>query len=386
MLGSGLLRGPVVAALAWVCAAGTALVLLPVLRIAANRLVVGTPLAGPDVLGWWLAPILAAGALGAGSLALGRARLPAIVALTAFAAAAILLALGLGEGAARRMAGQPPAARAGLSAGIWVVSALLAAGLGLAAQRSRVTGLGLLIPILLTLALGLAGHAGAFDSLSLAVEYAARRGAVNAAILEHLGLAGGALVLAAFTSVLLSLARRNQGLVEIVVGGIQVVPAVALLGALVALVSGLLRMVPALRDLGVSALGVGPALIGISAYLLLPLWRGLGTALHAPDPASLDAATALGLTPRQILLRLRLPIGAPILVGALRVAAVQSLGLATLGALIGAGGLGRIVFDGMAQFAPDLILLGAIPIVALSLATERGLSLVEDAARRRWHR
>lgn len=79
-----------------------------------------------------------------------------------------------------------------------------------------------------------------------------------------------------------------------------------------------------------------------------------------------------------------MPLGAPILIGALRVAAVQSLGLATLGALIGAGGLGRIVFDGMAQFAPDLILLGALPIVALSLATERALGLAEDAARRRW--
>ncbi|TXN19116.1 hypothetical protein FV220_25275, partial [Methylobacterium sp. WL19] len=72
------------------------------------------------------------------------------------------------------------------------------------------------------------------------------------------------------------------------------------------------------------------------------------------------------------------------LVGALRVAAVQSLGLATLGALIGAGGLGRIVFDGMAQFAPDLILLGAIPIILLSLAAEGSLSAVEASCRARW--
>lgn len=72
------------------------------------------------------------------------------------------------------------------------------------------------------------------------------------------------------------------------------------------------------------------------------------------------------------------------MIGALRVATVQGLGLATLGALIGAGGLGRIVFDGMAQFAPDLILLGALPIIALSLCAERALSLAEDAARWRW--
>jgi len=161
------------------------------------------------------------------------------------------------------------------------------------------------------------------------------------------------------------------------------VPAVALLGGLAALTGGLLRAVPPLRDLGLSALGPAPAIVGIAAYLLLPLWRGLAAALRAPDSASLDAAKALGLTRAQILLRLRLPLGAPQLVGALRVATVQALGLATLGALIGAGGLGRIVFDGMAQFAPDLILLGAIPIVAVSLMAERGLSALEGSLRAR---
>ena len=191
------------------------------------------------------------------------------------------------------------------------------------------------------------------------------------------------MLLALCGAVLLSLWRPGQGLVAILVGGIQVVPAVALFGALVALASGLLRAVPSLREAGFSALGPAPALVGIAAYLLLPLWRGLALALAAPDPATLDAAEALGLTPRKILFQVRLPIGAGILIGALRVACVQAIGLATLGALVGAGGLGGIVFDGMAQFAPDLILLGAIPIVVLSLAVERALSRVEDRVRRK---
>nr|WP_204262588.1 ABC transporter permease subunit [Methylobacterium sp. BTF04] len=360
-----------------------ALLTLPALRIAPNRLVVGTPVYGLEVFGWWVAAILASGALCVGLLVAATTRRRALVALGFLALCAILLALGLGAGAAHRMVGQPPAARASLGAGIWSAAALLSFTMGFAVQASRIAGLGLFVPVLLLAILGTAGHLGAFDSLSLAVEYAARREAVNEAVLQHLGLAGGAVLLGIAGAVLLSLWRRGQGLVAILVGGVQVIPAVALLGALVALVSGLLRLVPSLRDIGLSALGAGPALIGIAAYLLLPLWRGLATALRAPDPASLDAATGLGLTRSQILWRLRLPLGAPILVGALRVAAVQSLGLATLGALIGAGGLGRIVFDGMAQFAPDLILLGAIPIVALSLGAERGLSLAEDAARLR---
>lgn len=372
------------AGLGWICGLALCLVAFPVLLIAANRLVVGAAVAGPEGLGPWLGAILTAGALGALLLALGNGRPAALIALLLFGSAVLLLALGLGAGAERAMAGQPPAARASLGAGSWGAAMLLAGAMGLSIQRSRVPGLGILVPVALLGGLGLAGHRGAFDALSLAVEYAARREQVNAALLQHLGLAAGAILLACLVTLVLSLWRRGQGLIEAIVAGIQVVPAVALLGALVALVSGLLRAAPILRDLGLSALGAGPASIGIAAYLLLPLWRGLGTALHAPDPAILDAARGLGLTPRQILLRLRLPLGAPILIGALRVAMVQSLGLATLGALIGAGGLGRIVFDGMAQFAPDLILLGALPIVALSLGAERALSFAEEAARRRW--
>jgi osmoprotectant transport system permease protein len=353
----------------------------PLLVVAANRLVPGVPVTGQAVLGSALPAILACAALAAGLLVASPGRRAGGAALVLILTAVGLLAWGLGHGAAARMEGQPPAARAGLGAGAWLAALWFAAAIGASVRRVRLTGLGPGVVCGVVFALVLAGRAGAFDTLSLAVEYAARRETVQTALREHLALAGGGLGLAIPVVVILSLWRRGQDLVGIVVAGVQVVPAVALLGALVALTGGLLRIAPALRDLGVSALGPAPAMVGIAAYLLLPLWRGIAAALRAPDPDSLDAARALGLTRAQILLRLRLPLGAPQLVGALRVATVQALGLATLGALVGAGGLGRIVFDGMAQFAPDLILLGAVPIVALSLLAERVLSALEDRMR-----
>jgi osmoprotectant transport system permease protein len=194
------------------------------------------------------------------------------------------------------------------------------------------------------------------------------------------------LVLAAGLTGGLALWRRGRGTVDLTVSGLQVVPAVALLGGLVAGLSALLTAAPALRGYGISALGIGPALIGVAAYLLLPLWRGLQAARRATGPDNIAAARALGLTSGQILTTLRLPLGTPALIGGLRVATVQALGLATLGALVGAGGLGTLVFDGMAQFAPDLILLGALPIIALSLAAEGALGRLEAALRRRWPR
>ena len=322
--------------------------------------------------------------LGAALVAwVGRTRIAVLAATALVALALALLLLALGSSAGDLLAGAPPAARAGLASGAWGGLLLLGGGLAYLARRTAIPGLGLGLALAFVLFVVLAGSAGALASLSLAVEFAARRSAVGEALVRHLLLSGGAVLLAIGGAVLLSLWRRGQGLAEILVGGIQVVPAVALFGALVALASGLLRAFPVLREAGLSALGPAPAMIGIAAYLLLPLWRGLALALAAPDPATLDAAEAMGLTPRKILFRVRLPIGAGFLLGALRVACVQGIGLATLGALVGAGGLGGIVFDGMAQFAPDLILLGAIPIVVLSLIVERALSVAEDRLKRR---
>ncbi|TXM89122.1 MATE family efflux transporter, partial [Methylobacterium sp. WL103] len=116
--------------------------------------------------------------------------------------------------------------------------------------------------------------AGALGSLSLAVEFAARGPAVGGALVRHLLLSGGAVLMAVCGAVLLSLWRRGQGLVAILVGGIQVVPAVALLGALVALASGLLRAVGAARQ--AMFVTLGGALVTVGLDPLLIFGAGLG--------------------------------------------------------------------------------------------------------------
>ncbi|WP_238180497.1 ABC transporter permease [Methylobacterium haplocladii] len=358
---------------------------LPLLQIAANRLVVGTPVSAVAALGsrgWLVVGLCLLGGLLQGA---GRSRVVAFAALAAFSAALMLLAAGLGAAAADLVAGQPPAARARLASGSWVGLLLLSGLVAAAAARVRMPGSGWLTLAALMAGFVLLYASGAFDGLSLAMEYRARAGSVRAAVIQHLILSATAVALSALGCVLLYAWRPGRGAVEIAVNGLQVVPAVALLGGLVALTSGLLTAFPAMRSAGLSALGPGPAILAVAAYLLLPLWRGLEGALRAPDPATIDAARAIGLTSHQTLRDVRLPLGAPILVGALRVASVQSIGLATLGALVGAGGLGGIVFDGMSQFAPDLILLGALPVIGISLIVERALSLLENRVRQRWH-
>ena len=133
------------------------------------------------------------------------------------------------------------------------------------------------------------------------------------------------------------------------------------------------------RASGLGAIGPAPALIGVAVYLALPLLRGLVSGLRATDPGIVESAQAMGMTEMRMTLEVRIPLGLPILMSALRVAAVQSIGLMTLGGLIGAGGLGAIVFEGMSQLASDLIILGAIPIVILALIADMGLAWLSGA-------
>ncbi|MGE7418475.1 ABC transporter permease subunit [Methylobacterium tarhaniae] len=357
-----------------------ALVGLPFLTLAPNRLVPGSPvssgLAGAAAGGLALLAAL----LLAGPARPWRARLALLAALAAWCA----LLVGAGQGAAGLLAGKPQAARAALGSGAWLAGLALTGLAGEAARAALPRRGGLVAALLLLGLVSLAAWAGLLGSLSLAVEYRVRAGAVGEAVLHHIGLAGASLLLALAVSAPLALLHLRDGpaarLVDGLVSGIQVVPALALFAALVAGLSGLLTLVPALRALGLSAIGPVPAVIGTAAYLCLPLVRGLAAGLAAADPDVLAAARAMGLTRRDVLLRVRLPLGAPLLWGALRVAAVQSVGFATLGGLVGAGGLGALIFEGMAQFAQDLILLGALPVIGLALAVDAGLALLAGPA------
>jgi osmoprotectant transport system permease protein len=366
-------------ALGLAAGAGVAAVLswLPMLRLAANRLVDGTPISTLQAFGvtGWLSVALAA--IGAGLLAGRRSTAARWGALALLVAALVLFAHSLGEAASHLVLGQPPAVRARLASGAWIGLILIGAAVALAAARIDRKGLGLAVSAVLLVWFVLAYRSGRFDGISLAVEYQARKAAIGSALAQHLVLSGLSVLFAGAICLALFAWRRARGAAELAVNGLQVVPAVALLGGLVAATSSLLSAAPFLRGLGLSALGPGPAILAIASYLMLPFWRGLEGAARAPEPATRDAALALGLTRFQTALGVQLPLGAPILIGALRVASVQSIGLATLGALVGAGGLGAIVFDGMAQFAPDLILLGALPVVTLGLMAEFALSWVQ---------
>jgi osmoprotectant transport system permease protein len=184
---------------------------------------------------------------------------------------------------------------------------------------------------------------------------------------EHVVLVAIAVAIAALLAVPLGvLITRHPVLRRPFLGGasvMQTVPSLALLAFLIA--------VPWL------GLGADSAVVALVLYAVLPILRNTFTGLDSVDPGLIDAARGLGLTPRQVLLRVQLPIATRTILAGLRTAAVISVGIATLAAFIGAGGLGQPIVEGLYLNDTALVLSGAVPAALLALAVDGLLGLLE---------
>ena len=186
-------------------------------------------------------------------------------------------------------------------------------------------------------------------------------------LLEHLLLVVVSVAIAAVLAIPLGiLITRHAFLRKPLLGGasvLQTVPSLALLAFLIA--------IPWL------GLGATSAVVALVLYAVLPILRNTFTGLDSVDPELIEAAQGLGLTPRQVLLRIQLPLAMRTLIAGLRTAAVISVGVATLAAFIGAGGLGQPIVEGLYLNDTALVLSGAVPAAGLALAVDAGLGRVE---------
>jgi len=300
--------------------------------------------------------------------------------LTALLAAALLVAcLAAAAHAANLVtAASGPIARTSLGAAFWIVAGGAAFALADATGRLAPNPLvQALVALALIAVLAALAIAGTFSDLSLAREFANRRDAYWQEVGRHLALVGGALAGAVPLGALLGLAALRRPLwrkpLFATLNLIQTVPSIAFFGLLIGPLTSLAGIFPLLRDFGVGGIGAAPAIIALTFYGLLPVARGTFTGLAAVPAPVIEAARGMGLDERQILTRVSIPLALPILVAALRVVVVQLIGLTVVAALIGAGGLGAFIFQGLGQTATDLILLGALSAIALALIADLAL-------------
>ncbi|MGT0705911.1 glycine betaine ABC transporter permease YehY [Shigella flexneri] len=217
-------------------------------------------------------------------------------------------------------------------------------------------------------------YSGTLNDLSLMKEYANRQDVFDDALAQHLTLLFGAVLPALVIGVPLGIwcyfSTARQGAIFSLLNVIQTVPSVALFGLLIAPLAALVTAFPWLGKLGIAGTGMTPALIALVLYALLPLVRGVVVGLNQIPRDVLESARAMGMSGAQRFLHVQLPLALLVFLRSLRVVMVQTVGMAVIAALIGAGGFGALVFQGLLSSAIDLVLLGVIPVIVLAVLTD----------------
>ena len=363
---------------------GLAALLAPFMTIAANRIV-----AGDGVRIW--------------DLAAGAATWPGVVAVVAGLlfglpdkltwvrlAGAVLGLAGLVwllmQGAPALLEGAGANARVSPAVGFWCllgVFLLLVADALAGMAPGPLMRAGLLATALGALAVIL--WSGVLSDLSILQEFASRRDAFLAATWQHLGLAFGSLAAAAAIGFPLGILCHHQiklrSMILPVLSFLQTIPSLAMFGLMIPILAWVGATVPGAQAIGIAGIGFAPAFLALVLYSLLPVVGNTVAGLAAAPQTARDAARGMGMTPRQCLWRVELPLGLPVILTGLRIVLVQNIGLAVIAGLIGGGGYGTFVFQGLNQTATDLILLGALPTVALALTAAIFMDILVDLTR-----
>ena len=362
---------------------------LPFLTHAPNRLISGQPVALWAVLDTASVVLMApALLLVAGvflDITIPRARLLGLV--SALFLAGLVHAAASGAEALAQ-SGASTAARTSFGSGFWVMSlaaaltfADLTARAGLSPFARVLSGLLAVMPIAVMV---LTGH---LHAMSIMMEYANKADLFRQAVGRHLLIVVAAMIPTLLVGVPLGVIAHRKatlgGPILSVLNIIQTIPSIAMFGLLLAPLSALAVTFPALKALGISGIGLAPAIIALTLYSILPIVRNTSEGLADVPRSVIDAADGMGMTRRQLFWRIEVPLSLPVFLSGLRVTVVQAIGLTAVAALIGAGGLGAIMFQGLFSNALDLVLLGALPIIAIAVLADALFKLALAVSQRR---
>jgi len=283
--------------------------------------------------------------------------------------------------ASRHLPEDSPYARSSVGAGFWsllfLLSLMLVEALGRLEAR-RWLQLMLLVFVGGSWLFFLRGEG--LESLSLVREFNARPDKFQQALWTHLALALGAVAISAGLAFALALKMiRSPAWQRPLLGAVsflQTIPSLAVFGLLIAPLSALSSALPFLQDLGIRGIGWAPALLALIAYSLLPMVRNTFVALTEVPESLADAARGMGMNEHQVFFQLKLPLALPVIIEGVRITTIQAIGLTAVAALIGAGGFGGFIFQGLGQAAMDLVLLGALPTIALALLADALLTML----------
>ncbi|MFD2648969.1 ABC transporter permease [Devosia albogilva] len=335
----------------------------------------------PGLAGWMLAGALLAATI------VALLRLTALLRLVVGLTVLALLLVAIGWSASWLTPPDNTFARVGPGGGFWTwlfAFALLVTD-ALARMKLRPwLRIGMLV--LVGAGLGLLLVSGVWQDLSILKEYGNRAQAFWQEGRTHLWLAFGSVMAAAVAGIPLGILCYRVAPLRAVVLNllniIQTIPSIALFGLLIAPLAWVAATVPGASAIGISGIGAAPAFVALFAYSLLPVVSNTVVGLLGVSPPAVEAAKGMGMTGWQRLTGVELPLAFPVILTGIRIVLVQNIGLATIAALIGGGGFGVFVFQGIGQTAMDLVLLGAVPTVVLAFAAAVVLDAIVDMSSR----
>lgn len=359
-----------------------ALIFLPFVVFKANRIVPGDPHGLLEVLpAWRVAATLAVlAAIGIASLVISNARVRLMAALIGV----VVVAMALAASADVLTPAGNKVVRVAAGGGFWIL--LVTLGLmatdALTRLRPGPTLRVMFLAAFIAITLFSLAH-GTFDNLSVMREYAVNADRFAREVRQHVLLALGSLAAAVIVAIPIGILCHRvprlrpgiQGTLNIV----QTIPAIALFGILMAPLSALATAFPWVGELGIRGIGAAPAAVALFLYSLLPIVVNTAAGLNRVSRSAADAARGMGMTDWQVLSSIELPLALPVIITGIRIVLVQNIGMVTIAALIGGGGLGAFVFQGIGQTAIDLVLLGAIPTVVLAFSAAVILDAIVEA-------
>lgn len=362
--------------------AAVALIFLPFVVFKTNRIVPGDPRGLLDVLPAWRGVTtlgLLAG-IGIVSMFIANARARLIAALIGV----VVIAMAVASAADELTPAGSRVVRIAAGAGFWILLVTLGLMATDAITRMRPGPL-LRVAFLvgfLAITLWSLAH-GTFDNLSVMREYAVNADRFAREVRQHVWLALGSLAAAVIVAIPIGVLCHRvprlrpgiQGTLNIV----QTIPAIALFGILMAPLAALATAFPWVGELGIRGIGAAPAAVALFLYSLLPIVVNTAVGLNRVSRSAADAARGMGMTDWQVLTSIELPLAVPVIITGVRIVLVQNIGMVTIAALIGGGGLGTFVFQGIGQTAIDLVLLGAIPTVVLAFSAAVILDAIVEA-------
>jgi len=293
-----------------------------------------------------------------------------------------------GQACTDAMIGQQTSGRVALGIGFWSINMGIGLILWYSMDRIELIFLKPMVFVVCMSSVSLFYRLGIIQDISIIREFTDKSERILSEVMAHMKLSLLSVVCGFIISLTLSyIAYRKPRMEQLLIGVAnfaQVIPTLSLLGLLMIPLAFLASTYPFLKNLGISGIGFFPAFVVLTLYALLPLVTSCLAGFRTIPKYIIEAAESMGMTNRQKFFLVELPMALPAILTGLKIAVVQTIGNCILAGLVGGGGIGSILFLGLAQSAPDLVVLASLLVVTIAVFFDVVLSSIVRVVRIRF--